>query len=406
MSTELTDPPRTDESAPARHRAAIAAISERALRDDFDSLLSHITEAAAEALEADVCVVLEPMLDGRSMRLRAAYGADFPAQVDFGAVTGRALLDGGAISLNDPLLARDVPAWLLERRLSSAISQPIGERGFGALCAFRAGAQFDLGDVDFLRGAANLAALAARPLCETPGRAARAPELIAGFLATTSHEIRNPLHVILGYNEIIADHLRGASDSLVPLVDAVERAGHRLLDTIERLLAYARLESGTVKTRSADVALASVIEAAVREFAPRAAAKGLGFSAGIDEPALTAHCDPDHLMIALRNLADNAVKFTELGEIAVRLYREPNGGPAIQLRDTGVGIDSAYVPRLFEPFAQEQSSYSRKFEGSGLGLALASRYLRLNGAALSVESKKGVGSTFTIHLPEGKLASR
>lgn len=409
VGVNFSDPPSAEEPAPARHRAAIAVLSERALHDDFDLLLKRVAEAASYALDADFCAVLELASDGASMRTRAVYGANSPASAEIkaGSAFGRLLMAGGEIALTDPYVAGRLPQWLQERRMAYGISHRIdGAPGdFGALCAFRAGPrQFRPGDLEFLRAAANLASLAARfNRGATTGRGiarakAQSPELIAGFLANTGHEIRNPLHVILGYNEIIADHVRERGDSLAPFVAAVERAGRRLLNTVERLLAYSRLESGAVEARPEDTALAPLIEAIVREFAPRAAAKGISFRATIEERAMAARCDPDHLAIALDNLVDNALKFTERGEIAIRLYRGAGGEPAIRIRDTGVGIDPAYRSHLFEPFSQEQSSYSRGFEGSGLGLTLARRYLELNGAAITVESKKGVGSTFTVHL--------
>jgi signal transduction histidine kinase len=392
-----------EESAPARHRAAIADLSEWALDGDFDLLLGRVAEASCGALDANFCAVLELAPGGESMLMRAAHGAGPPASAELraGSAFGRLLMAGGELVLTSPHMAGRVPRWLLELRMAHGISHRIGgtPNDFGALCVFRTGARrFGSGDLEFLRAAGNLIALAARidrravAARRTVRTKAQASELIAGFLANTSHEIRNPLHVILGYNEIIAEHLRERGDSLAPFVAAVERAGRRLLNTIDRLLAYSRLESGAVEIRSEETALAPMIEAIVR-------------GSVIAEPAIAARCDPDHLAIALANLADNAVKFTQRGEIAITVYRGPASEPAIRIRDTGVGIDPSYMPRLFEPFSQEQSSYSRKFEGSGLGLALARRYLELNGASISVESKKGVGSTFTIHLPPNGNAS-
>jgi signal transduction histidine kinase len=392
-------------------------LSEQALDEDFDTLLRRIAEAVAGGLDAEFCGVLESAPDGASLRMRAAHGENPPGEVEMAAGSdfGRLLMAGGAIALTNPLIVSRVPRWLLDRRMANGISHRIGGRkgGFGVLCAFSAGnRQFDPGDFDFVRAAANLAAMAARLDHGGPGTREASPKppqpsaLIAAFLASTSHEIRNPLHVILGYNEIIADHLRERGDSLAaPFLDAVERAGRRLAKTVDRLLAYSRLQSGVVETRPADTALAPLIEAIMREFTPRAAAKGIALTATIEEPAMAVRCDPDYLAGALENLADNAIKFTEHGEVAIRLYREPSGGAAIIIRDTGVGIDPAYLPRLFEPFSQEQSGYSRKFEGSGLGLALARRYLEMNWAEITVESEKGAGSTFTIHLRANARAS-
>lgn len=412
VSVKLSNPPYIEDCPQARHCAALAALSDRALHDDFDSLLRHIVETAACALDADVCAVLELTRDGALMRMRAGYGAERPetATIDADSAIGRLLMAGGEIALANPYIAGRLPRWLRGRRTDYGISRRIGERrgDFGVLCAFRGGAPFTLADLGFLRAAANLATLAARVDCGgrggIPGELARSQELIAGFLANTSHEIRNPLHVILGYNEIIGEHLRERGDALAPFVAAVERAGRRLLGTVERLLAYSRLESGAIEPKPEEVALAPIVEAVVREFAPRAAAKGLVLSASIEGPSMAARCDPGHLAIALDNLAENAIKFTERGDIAILLYRGPEGDPAIRIRDTGVGIDAAYLPHLFEPFSQEQSSYARKFEGSGLGLTLARRYLELNGAAIAVESKKGVGSTFTVYLRAGNTS--
>jgi signal transduction histidine kinase len=101
-------------------------------------------------------------------------------------------------------------------------------------------------------------------------------------------------------------------------------------------------------------------------------------------------------MHSVRNLIENAIKFTERGGVAVRLYREVSGAVCITVSDTGIGVDKDYLPHLLEPFSQEDSGDTRRFEGAGLGLALSRRYLELTGASLSAHSAKGVGSSFTI----------
>jgi len=109
---------------------------------------------------------------------------------------------------------------------------------------------------------------------------------------------------------------------------------------------------------------------------------------------------------ALANLLDNAVKFNERGRVIVRAYRESDGSICVNVEDTGVGIDPSYVPNLFEPFSQEDSSQARRYQGMGLGLALAKRYLALNGAELSVTSRKHAGSVFTIRFAENTMPRR
>jgi signal transduction histidine kinase len=103
----------------------------------------------------------------------------------------------------------------------------------------------------------------------------------------------------------------------------------------------------------------------------------------------------------LTNLLDNAIKFTDRGEIVLGLNRDSSGTLNLEVRDTGIGIDTDYLPRLFEPFSQEQAGHSRRFEGAGLGLAFARKCVELGGARISAASRKGEGSTFTIAFPRG-----
>jgi light-regulated signal transduction histidine kinase (bacteriophytochrome) len=105
------------------------------------------------------------------------------------------------------------------------------------------------------------------------------------------------------------------------------------------------------------------------------------------------------LQSALTKLIDNAIKFTDRGEIVLGLNRDSSGTLNLEVRDTGIGIDSDYLPRLFEPFSQEQAGHSRRFEGAGLGLAFARKCVELGGARISAASRKGEGSTFTIAFP-------
>jgi two-component system, sensor histidine kinase len=127
-----------------------------------------------------------------------------------------------------------------------------------------------------------------------------------------------------------------------------------------------------------------------------AAAKGIALFSNIDDPDTIILFDEHCLVGALTNLIQNAIKFTAQGAITIRLSRGRSANLELEISDTGIGIDTTYLPRLFEPFSREESSYNRPFEGWGLGLALARKYLELNGASLSVASQKNVGSTFTI----------
>jgi signal transduction histidine kinase len=145
--------------------------------------------------------------------------------------------------------------------------------------------------------------------------------------------------------------------------------------------------------------LGPFLENLVCDFDVLAAAKSLDFVCRIEAPGATVRFDERCLASAVSALLQNAIKFTEYGEVGVRLYRDNGGEPKLEISDSGVGIDPDYLRRLFEPFSQEQSSYTLAFEGNGLGLALARKYLELNGATVTVESAKSKGSTFTINFP-------
>jgi signal transduction histidine kinase len=109
---------------------------------------------------------------------------------------------------------------------------------------------------------------------------------------------------------------------------------------------------------------------------------------------------------ALLNLLENGIKFTNQGGLRVRVYREADGTLSIDVADTGIGIDPAFLPRLLEPFAQEETGFTRRFEGSGLGLAVAKGYLERNGARITAASAKGAGSVFTITFPRSMGCGR
>lgn len=228
--------------------------------------------------------------------------------------------------------------------------------------------------------------------------AVEATRLKTAFLANMSHEIRTPINIILGYGDLIGDYLAERGDSSqAEYLEAIGRASRRLLRTINGILDYSRLESGNFQLDRKPLALAPLVTRQAEEARAAAAEKGLAISVEIDDSSATARADEYCLTQALRQVIDNAIKFTEKGCVRLRLARaDADGGATIAVTDTGVGIDEAFLPHLLEPFSQEDYGHTRKFEGVGLGLALARRYLEPNEATLTVSSRKGEGSTFII----------
>ena len=235
-------------------------------------------------------------------------------------------------------------------------------------------------------------------LVRTRDAALQSVKLKSAFLANMSHEIRTPLNIILGYNAVIAEDFAKLDEaSRRSLVDGVQRAGHRLMATIDGILDISKIETRNFEVRPVRLELRTLIERQIEDFHLLAREQGLDLSSEIDEPEAAVSFDEYSLSHALMNLLQNAIKFTRKGSVSVKLGRDEEGRLCIAVRDTGIGMDASYLPRLFEPFSQEESGYTRRFEGSGLGLALTKKYLELNEAEISVQSRKGEGSTFCIH---------
>jgi signal transduction histidine kinase len=236
-----------------------------------------------------------------------------------------------------------------------------------------------------------------RALREALERAEQSDRLKTAFLENMSHEFRTPLNVILGYNSLIAERLAESGDrDAEDLVDAVSRASKRLIRSLHSVLELARFQTRSFAVHPAAVDVARVADGAVCESRPLAERKGIALALSIETERTSVIHDEACLASAVGHLVDNAIKFTDRGEIALRLSRDADDRLVLEVRDTGIGIDAGYLPKVFEPFSQESSGRTRAFEGLGIGLALVRRYLDSNGATIAVESEKGRGTTFTI----------
>jgi signal transduction histidine kinase len=222
----------------------------------------------------------------------------------------------------------------------------------------------------------------------------------SAFLSTINHEIRTPLNIIVGYGSLVADLVIGKSDrDRLEVLSAIERATARLLGSIHSILDLSRIQSEGFATHPEPVDVSAVLLTRLRQLLPDAERKGIALRWEVEEEERLVRFDRYCLSEAIAKLLDNAIKFTERGEITVKLHRDEAGGLRLDVRDTGVGIAKEYQPRLFQAFSQEDSGMNRRFEGSGTGLMLTKTFLELNGAAISAESEKGSGSLFSVHFP-------
>jgi signal transduction histidine kinase/ActR/RegA family two-component response regulator len=220
------------------------------------------------------------------------------------------------------------------------------------------------------------------------------------FLANMSHEIRTPLNGVLGIADVL-DRTR-LSAKQRELVGVIRQSGGLLNGLLTDLLDLARVEAGAAELRLETVELAGLVDSVKDLFAPAAAEKGLQLRAAIEVgPAgATVTCDPQRLRQVLGNLLNNAIKFTEAGEVVLTAERAGDR-VTFEVRDTGPGFDDMAKASLFQRFRQADNSATRKHGGAGLGLAICDEFVRLMGGALTCESQPGAGAVFrfTLDLP-------
>ena len=217
------------------------------------------------------------------------------------------------------------------------------------------------------------------------------------FLAVMSHEIRTPLNGVIGVAALLEDTELGPVQR--DYVRLLRQSGDHLLELVNDILDFSRLEAERVVLEEVDFAPLALLQSVVEMFSTQAAAKGLYLSAMTDDevPAMV-NGDPGRLKQILLNLVSNAVKFTDKGWVSVNLTHESVPGERIKLlfsvADSGIGIEPEAIDRMFQEFTQMDGSISRRFGGSGLGLAICRRLVELKGGSIAVESRPGSGSTF------------
>ena len=229
----------------------------------------------------------------------------------------------------------------------------------------------------------------------------------SAFLANMSHEIRTPMTAILGYCDLLGDPTTTQSERLKHL-GVIRRNGGHLLTLINDILDLSKVEAGRLSMDIRRISLVTVVAEVASIMRTEALQRGLVLSVRYETsvPELI-ESDDSRLRQILINLVGNALKFTDRGEVKMLISYQPEwngeGGIAIKVADSGIGIEPSKLLKIFEPFTQADASTSRKYGGTGLGLAVSSRLAKLLGGELSALSVPGMGSIFTLQLPTGSL---
>jgi signal transduction histidine kinase len=226
------------------------------------------------------------------------------------------------------------------------------------------------------------------------------------FLAQMSHELRTPLHAVIGFSEVIRQHVASmpSSELIAGYATDIMKSGRHLLALINSILDLSKVESGTVRLAEDHVPLEEVIQDSLTTIRQQAAAADVTVDTNFPAEIPMIRGDATKLRQIFINLLSNAVKFTQAGgSLTILGRREADGGFAVIVSDTGIGMNDTELAVAMEPFGQVENSLARTFEGTGLGLPLARRMTELHGGRFTVRSVKGVGTTVEVYLPASRI---
>ena len=231
-------------------------------------------------------------------------------------------------------------------------------------------------------------------------KAEESDRLKSSILANMSHELRTPLNGILGFAEILKEELQDTEYE--NMVENIHGSGRRLMTTLNSIITLSQLEAGKISISVKEFSVMDGINSLMKSFGPMIKEKNIYLKPDGENPG-SIFTDEHLIKQLLRQIIDNAIKFTDHGGITVHTSRKKESGKdwvVIRITDTGIGIDKDYFELIFQEFRQVSEGFGRKYQGSGIGLTISKKIIDLLEGIITLESKPGAGSTFSIWLPE------
>jgi PAS domain S-box-containing protein len=385
---------------------------------------SEVLDAIKEGMDAankDLPFALLYLYDDKgALRLARASGIEgghpaSPTVIFPGGPWPHDVADAGSLVVNDlsALFGAGLPTGFWDKSPTQAVVIPIGSKGqekpvgciISALNPYRKYDEVYASFIELLAGQISASLVGARAFEEERRRADALAEIDRAktlFFSNVSHEFRTPLTLMLGpVDDALNDTSASALDPVQrQRLDVAQRNSLRLLKLVNTLLDFSRIEAGRANANFQPTDLPGFTAELASNFHSATEKAGLKLEIDCEPLPQRVPVDRDMWEKIVFNLLSNAFKFTFEGSISVRMHAADDGKSAeLIVRDTGVGIPSHEVPRLFERFHRVENQKSRSFEGSGIGLALVQELVKLHGGSLVAESKVGKGSSFKVSIP-------
>jgi signal transduction histidine kinase len=400
QQTAISEVLRVISSTPSDVRPVLDAVADRAIR---------LCDAAAATIY---------VLEGSALRRTAFQGPSdlMPGEsLDFTdqSLTGRTIADGKVIHVPDIEKEQHTypRSWQFAQKVGNhtMLSVPLMREGkpFGTMFLRRREVRrFDEKEISLATTFANQAAIAIenvrlfKEIQEKSAQLEIANKHKSDFLANMSHELRTPLNAIIGFSEVLIDKMFGeVNEKQADYLKDIHESGKHLLSLINDILDLSKIEAGRMDLDLATFHLPTALSNAMTLIRERAQRHSIQLGLDVDPHLGEFQADERKVKQILLNLLSNAVKFTPDGGRVDVIARMDTTQVAIAVRDTGIGIAPEDHAAVFEEFKQVGRDYTRKAEGTGLGLALTKRFVELHGGEISLASAPGKGSTFTITLP-------